>query len=76
MDINGKSRRAARFNRCHCGATKVSWHVACPPCWAKVPKDLQVEIYRLRKERRHSPDHREAVRKAMVLMTGQSQLAL
>lgn len=74
MDINTKKPPFSRFNRCQCGAEKLRWHVACPPCWAKVPRALQTEVYRLKKERPKSDEHRAAVRRAMETITGQKEL--
>lgn len=28
-----------------CGRTAAAGHMACRPCWAKVPKDLQKKVY-------------------------------
>lgn len=75
MDINPPKRRSwSKVNRCHCGAEKPFWAVACKPCWAKVPAAIRQEVTDLAKTARKSEAHRAAVRRAMEYVTSQPNL--
>lgn len=52
------------MSKCSCGRPKNSFHLACPDCWALVPRDLQHRVYDLYRKARGSPEHVEAVREA------------
>jgi hypothetical protein len=49
--------------KCSCGKEKAAdYHLACPSCWAFVPKPLQDRVWKLYREARGSDNHVEAVR--------------
>lgn len=52
-------------DKCSCGNFKdQNWHLACPHCWALVPRHLQARVYLLYKSGPGTEAHLTAVREA------------
>lgn len=48
---------------CSCGKPRAKhYHIACPECWALVPRDLQTRVSTLYRQRPRTVEHLTAVR--------------
>lgn len=64
FDLLCDTCRAKQVRNCSCGQPKAKhWHLACPACWALIPKPLQDEVYHLFKAQQGSDDHVACVRR-------------
>jgi hypothetical protein len=64
FDLLCDTCRSKQVRKCSCGQPKAKhWHLACPACWALIPKPLQDEVYHLFKTQQGSDDHVACVRR-------------
>lgn len=57
------SRHLRDTFKCRCGNAKEKfWHLLCAACWARLPKELQDEVYEAYAEKEGSPRHVTAIR--------------
>ncbi len=58
--------------RCRCGNLKAhDWHLLCQACWARLPVDLQDEVWNAYREQRGSERHTAAMRAAIEFLRRQ-----
>lgn len=54
---------------CRCGKPREKkWHLVCPDCWARIPRDLQIKVYHECKTNNGSPSHLAAIRECFEFL--------